>query len=504
MRIPQCLPGSFAAIVIAALLPAGYGQQDSSAFKAYINGTAVVKYESLLLLGIFNSPTEAQAYEAKKIVNPLTGKPFDKVIALGRSGGEYVLWEIVRAATDNLSWSPLSDYRQLSNIEADYVVAHSNAADYALNAIKLGFLRVKQMMVALAPPAGFEDEARFAPLAKLDIYYRDGDKIDRIGKPLLGPLMNLLQRHTDLDIGVLMRNTGEGRDVYAGLKASVPLGVKPPQIALYRWTDASLPLPVAGRVYYTKGLYEQMVNRFPAAKAVLDRYQKPMNSRISLDDFFLDAASLPPAGRKAVAPALAAFSVRPLGPHPLNTYMNGLVYARMRDTLKAVASAIRSGSAWPVIRKEWVKLDSLAKMSPEAFQLFVKEFPIAAQASENPMQYFGTSDDGSKPQGMVAAEADSMASMARNGMKVLVVGMGEGADRAYQYLVRERGAGNVIRDPERRTKDGALRRGAEVGADTVLNFDRPPSASEGSGRGGVLVEIDIRESDFRKRKGSKP
>lgn len=525
------------------------GQQRPDEFLRSVNGRRT-KYESVLLLGMFNSPGEAAKYIGKQVVNPVTGKPFDRIIALGRAGAEFKLWEVVRVVGDNLSWSPLTDYSELAGIETDYLVAHSNGNDYGANAMKLGFIRVNKEFLALAPPAGFEAEARFLAVPRVRIFQRAGDPVtEKLGKTLLGPLMRLLQRHTDVDIGILKSGSTNGSDLFVGLKLSRPLGFTPPTVEVRKWTDKDIPFPVPNRVYFTAPQYRELIDQFPHVKPDLDRYRVPLKDQIGFYDFYLALNLLSPAQRNSLSPALASIREGPLGEHSLRTYLGGLLYDDMRAAMKGVYSAIQSGATWPVVRKEWARLGTLAKRSPEVFQFFVKEFPSAARASESPIQYFGTSDYVDKPVGKANAEADSMSWGVRDGAKILVAGTGMGASRAYERLVREKGRDRVIRDLTHRSKEDAIRYAAELGADSVLNFEHPGSAAgsgdphsangaalsgqsegsqsnrgNGSGgavaqrraasakagtgqagmlRGGVQVEIDISKADFGKRKGKK-
>ena len=486
-------------------------QQRPADFVNYINGKK--KYQSVLMLGMFNGPEDADKYKARDVIHPITGRPFDKVIALGRSGDEYKLWEVVRVVGDNLSWSPLTDYTKLDGIEVEELVAHSNANDFAANAIKAGILTVDKEFLALAPPAGFEAEARFLPVPKIRVFQREGDKVTHeLGKTLLGPVMRLLQRHSDVDLGVLSRNSWDGQDLFVGMKMSRPLGFKPPVIEVHQWTDANLPFPVADRVYYSERQYREMKVRFPRSGPVLDRFGKPLNDRIGIHEFYLDLSGLSTAERESVAPALSAVREKPLGPHSYRTYSNGLVYEEMRSTTRAIHSENQSITPWSKVHKEWAKLAVLADRSPEAFALLVKEDPYAASVSDRQVRYLATPDYAGKPLGKAYAEADSLFYMTKDSAKIVVTGNGRGADRAFEKLKRELGDENVIRDKNPRTQQEARRYAGDVGADTVLNFtaeargDAFGAAAGSNARapGGVLVPIDISDADFVMTKGRRP
>jgi hypothetical protein len=122
----------------------------------------------------------------------------------------------------------------------------------------------------------------------------------------------------------------------------------------------------------------------------------------------------------------------------------------------------------------------------------------------DPIPNYWTSNDPAKSSGQAHAEADSMSRFVKGARKVLIVGRGPGAIRAYKNLGHDKAhwAHDIV------TRDEAFRRAEMIGADAVLGFEsNPRSADNGrksSIRGGVHADVPVSDADFAPRQGIKP
>ena len=211
-------------IVLATLLPAiVLGQTQLKHEVARENLKHYLKqYDSGLFLGMFNSQQDADTRKLKGEINPLTLKEFDVVFAFGMSGDEpwVKAWEAVRVAGDNLHFAPLmTDYEKIRRMNLDTVVAHSNGNDVASTAIKVGFVRARKF-VAVAPPAGFRDEAKHLPVESVEIYRTKRDPVAEVlGKKTV---LGLLQKVGDLNVGLLRPPGFDGVIVGGELRITLP------------------------------------------------------------------------------------------------------------------------------------------------------------------------------------------------------------------------------------------------------------------------------------------
>ena len=507
---PWAAFGALALTLVSGVAPA----QVSTSVLDYINGEpSRRRYESVLFLGLFNTPDQAEARRLRGVVNPLTGKPFDGVFAFGTDGK---VREVTRAIGDNLSWSPLSGYEQLRGIEADYVVAHSNGNDYGANAIKAGYVKVNKLFAAFAPPAGFEREAEHLDVPEVRIWKREGDAVAYThGKTLLGPVITGLQRLGDVDIGLLLRQTETGAAPYAGIKISRGWPHEPPPISTIEWKNGTMPFPVQGRAYLSRVQYDQIAKEFPGAKATLDQVRKPTRDVLCLEEWYVDLGSLSPKQTAGLGGALAR--LKPNTTHSWRTYASGVFYDRMMDAVLELDSARESAAGLAAFEIAKRKLRTAAAHAPEAAEQLSAVVGRSLSELTNVANMW-TSATPDKPSGKLAVEVDRMTSMARTAQKAIVVGDGQAASRLYQNMVSQLGSDNVQHMPGSVSRHDAQAAALGFGADVIVGVDggesgqtgevrrRSSGATGGRGptgadpatdaRGGVYADIRISDSDF--------
>ncbi len=253
----------FLAVTVAATTV--WGQER---FKDYINRDDSRQnfkhYESGLFLGMFNSQDDADLRKALAEVNPVTLKPYDVVFAFGISGNQpwVKAWEVVRVAGDNLQFSPLTNYGRLDGLAFDMVVAHSNGNDVVSNAIKAGILKAN-VFVAIAPPAGFKDEARNLPVKSVEIYRTPGDPVaEKLGKKTV---FGALQKLGDLNIGIITPKSSAMPLAGFEVKGHLP---EPALDRSQARTPAVREFAFGGPAYFTKAPHDYDAN---AANIVLKR-----------------------------------------------------------------------------------------------------------------------------------------------------------------------------------------------------------------------------------------
>lgn len=109
----------------------------------------VKKADSVLFLGTGQDQGEADQLKAKKYQNPVTGKPYERIMAFGIEDSGFVK-DLPRAVADHihaekamLSKETASRVGPLKGAEIDKLVAHSNGATVAEALIRKDYIKVK-------------------------------------------------------------------------------------------------------------------------------------------------------------------------------------------------------------------------------------------------------------------------------------------------------------------------------------------------------------------------
>lgn len=130
----------------------------------------VATYDSILILGTFNTPEDAQRAILARAENPFSGRAYDSIFGMGEAG---FFAEISRvsldhflASTNRLSSSSMNSLGILKGATVREVVAHSNGAKIAEVLIRAGSIRGVKVLRILGGDASLMDLARFDQLAK--------------------------------------------------------------------------------------------------------------------------------------------------------------------------------------------------------------------------------------------------------------------------------------------------------------------------------------------------
>jgi len=112
----------------------------------------VKKADSVLFLGTGNDQGEADKLMAKHYQNPVTGKPYERILAFGQGSGAAkdfakdlprVVADHIGAEKAMLSKETISKVGPLKGAEIDKLVAHSNGATVAEAMIRADYIKVK-------------------------------------------------------------------------------------------------------------------------------------------------------------------------------------------------------------------------------------------------------------------------------------------------------------------------------------------------------------------------
>jgi hypothetical protein len=514
--------------VVYAVLPATSQQIGNTppgprTFEEYINqvGPVRTKVESVLVLGKDNSPADAAELVARGVINPLTGKPFDRVYAFGMSGNSVhvKIWEGGRVIADNLQGSMLTMYEHLRDLDADYVVAHSNGNDVVVNALRWGLLRINKVFVAMAPPAGFKNQARFLPVPEIRIKRRQGDLVpELLGKAVI-PFMELAQKLGHVEVGVIPRDADRSGDPLFGPKITRTQTYITPKIEERVWDNQNSPFPLRDRYYFHANAYSDFIERFPYAKTILDRHRNLVTDSNGADDFYIDSGDLSWDEQRKLGKALPELQKRAKGLHAFRTYMDAWIHDEIRDTARAIVSAVRNGADRKTREGLWSKLQDLRGQSQAASEqaaphIARAEPHLAAAAARQvtPRAHvhdMWTWEGPEKTRGQTDAEVRSMLNMATKARKVIIAGHGYAASMLRAQMIQRLGPDKVTSITSFASKEEVRRKAQEIGADTVLGVEtgegspdeasrrrRARSRRSNDDRGGVSAQMVIGAGDF--------
>jgi hypothetical protein len=445
---------SLVLLAVTVLLHTGSAwgaEADLTPYREYLN-PGWKKMQNVLMLGWGCTEDDAKAFERNGAVNPFNGEKYDDVIPFGWASR---LLEDFRAVFDNGGgWSLLTNYEKLRGLEIENLVCHSNGCDVAANAIKAGYIRVKNLY-ALAPPKGFGSEARWLPVSEVTIRWNKGDPIAEVlGK---GLVVEPLQKAGDVDIWALPRPAGTGEPgMFIGFRVTGPLPGehRAPDINRLVYEEPRYPFPKAGRVYMLTEHYEALLRSNPGVRHIIESHARPFNDHLTASGYIIELSWVSEGEKETLRATWRLLQKEATGPH---AYRNIALNVVLEDAYARERSRPRSA-----------ELPALRMLAPEVAEVFA-------------MPEYWTSEDG-KRRGQVMTEARAMADLVKDKTRAIIVGRGPAADEMERIMAQRLGPDNVRRFRDHPGAESLSRAARAMGPSTAVLGIRGSRAMEAGGR----------------------